>query len=220
MTSSRALAVLDQLNNKDITEEQVLETDYFLCRYIDKETDSLSSDGCEVVGFSTNSFTCECTHLTSFLSFFDKGVSVLQDSNYDVWLALPLITISSLKTNIGFYIACAYWGSLFLLGMFAMNSDRKHLKGRRLKLLYEISHPSSSSEELDKTFESDASVYPVETFDGKTAFTERRKSHSQMENREITRKRENAETTRARRERQHLDDSVVIGSDIDVRTRR
>ena len=133
----RGKDILRQLQEGTITEEQALEAGFFECRYYDEEKDEVSSEGCEVTGFTATSFICECTHLTHFLSFFNKGASVLQDSNYDVFLALPLITLSSLKTNIGFYITCTYWSLLFLLGLLAARSDKKYLKGELFfQLLY------------------------------------------------------------------------------------
>ena len=65
--------------------------------------------------------------MTNFLSFFNKGAEVLQESNYDVWLALPQITASSLKTNIGFYIALSYWILLIIIGLLSISTDKKHL---------------------------------------------------------------------------------------------
>ena len=126
-----------------ITEQQALAAGFFECRFYDEVSGSLSSEGCKVVSISETSYICECTHLTNFLSFFNQGAQVLQDSNYDVWLALPLITLSSLKTNIGFYIACSYWILFFLLGGIAANTDHKLLKGNRISLLYKLTHPSS-----------------------------------------------------------------------------
>ena len=56
---------------------------------------------------------------------------------FSCFLALPLITLSSLKTNIGFYITCTYWSLLFLLGLLAARSDKKYLKGELFfQLLY------------------------------------------------------------------------------------
>ena len=78
--------------------------------------------------------------MTNFLSFFDKGAEVLQESNYDVWLALPQITPSSLSTNIGFYIACSYWALFLAIGLCVTTIDRKRLRGKHLELLYEATH--------------------------------------------------------------------------------
>ena len=121
-----------------------------------------------MVRITETSIICECNHLTSFLSFFNKGAEVLQESNYDVWLAIPLITLSSLKTNVGFYIACTYWGLWLLLGILSMGADNKHFKGIGfLKLLYQISHPDSQNEaSADQTIDSDASFYHEEKIDG------------------------------------------------------
>ena len=143
MTSTRGLEILKEVKEGRRTEEAVLSTGFFECRFYDDSKNTLSSEGCEVVRLTETSFICECTHLTNFLSFFNMGAEVLQNSNYDVWLALPLITLSSLKTNIGFYIACSYWTLLFFLGLLSMRADRKQLKGnKKMKLLYEMSHPS------------------------------------------------------------------------------
>ena len=128
-----------------------------------------------MVRLTDSSFVCECTHLTHFLSFFNKGAEVVQSSNYAVWLALPDITLSSLQANVGFYIVCTYWLLLLIFGVIAARTDRKRLKNDFFSILYKLTHTESASE-LDNTFESDASVYPIETFEGKTTFTKRSKS--------------------------------------------
>ena len=128
--SKRGLALLARLNSGEITEQQVIDAGFFECRFYDEATDTLSSEGCEVVRITQTSFVCECNHMTNFLSFFNKGAQVLTDSNYDVWLALPQMTAASLKTNIGFYITCTYWCAFFLIGLFVRAADRKHLQGK------------------------------------------------------------------------------------------
>ena len=101
--------------------------------------------------------------MTNFLSFFNKGAQVLQDSNYDVWKALPQMSESSLKTNIGFYIACTYWFAFLVFGSLAYTIDKKHLKGtKRVELLCEVTHSSSSpTAQSDEDIPNDTSVYPV-----------------------------------------------------------
>ena len=73
--------------------------------------------------FTATSAICECSHLTNFLSFFNKGAEVLQESNYDVWLALPQISASSLKTNIGFYLGLSYWTLFLTIGLTTLATD-------------------------------------------------------------------------------------------------
>ena len=130
-----------------MTEELPIASGFFECCFYHETRNILSSEGCEVVRLTETSVICECTHLTNFMSFFNKGAEVLQESNYAVWLAIPQITLSALKTNIGFYIACSYWFLLFILGLLVCNTDRKHMRGRdKIKLLYEITHPSETGE--------------------------------------------------------------------------
>ena len=151
--------------------------------------------------FTETAFVCECNHLTIFLSFFNQGAEVLQESNYDVWLAIPHLTLQSLKTNIGFYIACTYWCAFSLLVILTCSADRKHLKGKRIKLLYDLTHPTREAQ-IDETLPTDCSVRPVEPSEGKSRFTERHKSR-----REVSEKKD------LTRDHHHLDNSIV-GSDI------
>ena len=132
VNSARGKEILAKIKAGLITEQQAIDAGYFECRYYDEAIDKLSIEGCKVVRITETSIICECNHLTSFLSFFNKGAEVLQESNYDVWLALPHITLSSLKSNVGFYIACTYWGLWVIFGLIVMSVDSKSLKGLRL----------------------------------------------------------------------------------------
>ena len=141
------MEILKEVEEGKMTEELAIASGFFECRFYHETRNILSSEGCKVARLAETSFICECTHLTNFLSFFNKGAEVLQESNYAVWLAIPQITLSALKTNIGFYIACSYWFLLFILGLLVCNTDRKHMRGRdKIKLLYEITHPSETGE--------------------------------------------------------------------------
>ncbi len=131
---------------------------------MDGQSNSLSGVGCRVVAIHDTYIEVETEHLTSFVSFFNKGAEVLANSNYNVWYALAEVTLASLKSNIGFYISVVYWGLYFLIGCLVMRSDRRKLADNRLQILFDATHPKQDNDDLDKTFESDASVYPVETF--------------------------------------------------------
>ena len=79
-----------------------------------------------------------------------------------MWSTLPQITASSLKTNIGFHLACSYWALYFGLGLCAIATDRKFMRDKKIKLLYEATHKSSNSlSELDLSGFSDPSTCPV-----------------------------------------------------------
>ena len=60
-----------------MAEEVAISTGFFECRFYDETTNTLSSEGCEVTRLTETSFICECTHLTNFMSFFNKGAEVL-----------------------------------------------------------------------------------------------------------------------------------------------
>ena len=87
-----------------------------------------------------------------------------------------------------------------------------------------MSHASKrkQSTDMDLSIVSDASIYPDETFDDRSALTERRrKSHHQfIFQKSQKNKRKQSETSRVHRQNQHLEDSVVVGSEINLKTRR
>ena len=172
MNSRRGKAVLAQVAEGTLTAEQAVEAEFFECRFYAQAKDSLSGEGCKVTKLTETSFVCECIHLKNFLSFFNKGAQVIQDSNYAVWLALPQITLSSLSANVGFYIVCTYWGLLFVFGLLAMLADKRDFKKvSRLKLLFRISRPAARNESpLDQTVDSDASVSWDETIESNPWF--------------------------------------------------
>ena len=82
------------------------------------------------------SFITECTHLTSFASFFDYGAEIIRGANYNVWYALPMITPSSLIHNVGFYVVWIYWLLYFGFGLICLITDHKHLKEKFIPTLF------------------------------------------------------------------------------------
>ena len=110
---------------------------------------------------------CECSHLTTFLSLFNKGAEVIQESNYDVWDDLVQISGASLKTNIGFYIACSYWVLFLVFGVAVISVDRKKLRRKKFLVLYEETHLASFVESHPDSSLEDTSANPIEIFDGK-----------------------------------------------------
>ena len=142
MRSQRGKAFLARLGSGEISEKEALDAGFFECLFYDEATNTLSNEGCSVVRITETSLICECSHLTNFVSFFNKGAEVLSESNYGVWLALPQITVSCLKTNIGFYIACSYWLAFLIIGALSCATDRKYLRGNYFELLYQATHSS------------------------------------------------------------------------------
>lgn len=53
--------------------------------------------------------------MTSFMSFLKTGLATLQESNYNVFVAITELNLVNLKENIGLYLALSYWGSFLLL---------------------------------------------------------------------------------------------------------
>lgn len=70
--------------------------------------------------------------MTSFAVFFDSGVDVLSSSNYDVLLALPNITLESLKMNLGFYLVLGWWGSLAFFSVICWICDSSKMRNQFL----------------------------------------------------------------------------------------
>ena len=105
-----------------------LPLDDVTCLYYNATSNQLSSEGCSLKEVTASSIRCSCTHLTDFAAFFKTGLSVLEDSNYAVFLVLPELTLSNLLSNIGFYFAIGYW-SLFTPICLALSiADRKRRK--------------------------------------------------------------------------------------------
>lgn len=85
------------------------------CYFYDTRNSEISTEGCILKEVTASSVKCSCTHMTDFAGFFKTGLSVLEDSNYDVFLALTQLNFSNLKHNIGLYFAVAYWALFIVL---------------------------------------------------------------------------------------------------------
>ena len=68
---------------------------------------------------------------------------MLLSSNYNVWYALKYVSLTSLGTNVGFYVTFAYWGSLVVLGFLCGLIDKSRIKGNFFIALFD----STRSEE-------------------------------------------------------------------------
>ena len=116
------------------TKESVISKGFLKCYFFNSTSSRLSGQGCSLVDLTASSATCECSHMTSFGVFFDSGVDVISQSNYNVWYALGDLTLDSLKKNVGFFIILGWWGSLSLFGVICWIADSS--KMRRKFLFY------------------------------------------------------------------------------------
>ena len=53
--------------------------------------------------------------MTDFMVFLETGLTVIRESNYDVFLALTQLNLSNLRNNIGFYFLGGYWALYLIL---------------------------------------------------------------------------------------------------------
>lgn len=66
--------------------------------------------------------------MTDFMVFFESGLSVLEQSNYDVLLALTELNFTNLKSNIGLYFIVGYWSLFLILCLLFTLVDRRFKK--------------------------------------------------------------------------------------------
>ncbi len=55
-----------------------------LCAFWDEETDTWSSEGCELAGNDNDSATCVCDHLTNFGVILDVNGRLLDDVSVSI----------------------------------------------------------------------------------------------------------------------------------------
>ena len=80
-----------------------------------------------MVSVTATSIKCQCNHMTDFMSFLKTGLSVLEDSNYDVFSAVTQLRPSNLVNNVGVYFALSYWGSFLLFLVVVLLLDQRRL---------------------------------------------------------------------------------------------
>ena len=66
--------------------------------------------------------------MTDFMVFLETGLTVLRESNYDVFLALSQLSLSNLRYNIGFYFLGGYLGLYLILWLILALVNRRRKK--------------------------------------------------------------------------------------------
>ena len=98
------------------------------CGFFDPESKRISVQGCSVLAVTPTSVKCGCNHMTDFMSFLKTGLTVLEGSNYDVFLAVTQLTPSNLMRNVGFYFSIGYWGSFLIFLLVVLKCDKRRLR--------------------------------------------------------------------------------------------
>lgn len=114
------------------------------CHYYDPLTKSVSEEGCELVEVSEAFITCQCSHLTDFMSFLKTGETVITSSNYDVFSSVSDFSYKSLMSNLGVHIAIGYWTSYLIFVTIVASIDRAKMRRGFFTSLFQVVRDSQS----------------------------------------------------------------------------